>query len=381
MKNICVISFRYPTDATPINHVFVKQLVWELADMGVNCTVISPVSILDGNKRNIPRHIVEETSKGNKISLYFPRYISLGSKKILNFNTLRITASFYYKSICRIIEKNPLKIDAVYGHFIVPSGIAAARIGRKFNIPSYFAFGESSPSSLFEYGIDKIKLELNNISGVVSVSSANKELLIKLGLISEDKIIVYPNAVRNDIFYQRDKIESRKKLGLPEKGFIVAFVGQFIERKGVLRVAEALEGLDDVYVVYAGKGEQTPTNSNCIHAKPVEPKDMPYFLSAADVFVLPTLNEGCCNAIVEAIACGLPIISSDRPFNHDILDNDNAILVDPMNIAEIRNAVLLLKNDLGLVERMRKASLDNARRLSLTERASGILKWIGKDQN
>ena len=63
------------------------------------------------------------------------------------------------------------------------------------------------------------------------------------------------------------------------------------------------------------------------------------YLNCADIFVSPTLAEGCSNSIVEAMACGLPIISSDLPFNHDILDEKNSILLDPVEVNEIALAI------------------------------------------
>ena len=101
-------------------------------------------------------------------------------------------------------------------------------------------------------------------------------------------------------------------------------------------------------------------------------------LSAADVFVLPTLSEGCCNAIIEAMACGLPIISSNLPFNDDILWDDNSIRIDPMNIDDIRNAISLLKEDQQMRENFSKASLKHAASLNIEKRAKNILEFMSE---
>lgn len=66
------------------------------------------------------------------------------------------------------------------------------------------------------------------------------------------------------------------------------------------------------------------------------------------MFCLPTLNEGCSNAIVEAIACGLPIISSNLPFNDDILDSSNALLVNPESVDDIASAIKQLMDNSDL---------------------------------
>ncbi len=86
---------------------------------------------------------------------------------------------------------------------------------------------------------------------------------------------------------------------------------------------------------------------------------IPNYICASDVFVLPTTAEGCCNAIIEAMGCGLPIVSSDRAFNYDILNEENSILVDPESVDEIDNAII--------------ASPEQAKSPAFTTLLSGVL--------
>jgi hypothetical protein len=92
---------------------------------------------------------------------------------------------------------------------------------------------------------------------------------------------------------------------------------------------------------------------------------VPEYLSCSDVFVLPTLAEGCSNAIVEAMACGLPIISSNLPFNTDILDESNAILIDPMKVEEIAKAIQVLRLNAKIKEKYIENSIEKVKRLSI----------------
>ena len=89
-----------------------------------------------------------------------------------------------------------------------------------------------------------------------------------------------------------------------------------------------------------------------------------YYLNAADFFILPTLAEGCCNAIIEAIACGLPVISSDLPFNRDILDESNSILVDPTDITSIQEAIVRLYENIDLRKQLSYGSIQKAKSLA-----------------
>ena len=173
-------------------------------------------------------------------------------------------------------------------------------------------------------------------------------------------------------------MEARKHFGWNDKEFIVGFCGSFDERKGVLRVEKAVDMIDENNIVFAcaGKGEQNPTSDRCIWKKPVNNNELVYFYNAIDVFCLPTQNEGCCNAIVEAMACGCPIISSNKKFNYDILNNKNSIMINPDNVDEIKNAIIRLKSNTKLINNMGEESLIIAEQLTLDKRAEKILDFF-----
>jgi glycosyltransferase involved in cell wall biosynthesis len=105
-------------------------------------------------------------------------------------------------------------------------------------------------------------------------------------------------------------------------------------------------------------------------------EDVPIWLSAADVFVLPTLNEGCSNAILEALFCGLPIVSSDLPFNHDILDDQVAVLVDPQDVQAITQAVFALVDSTERRLAMSQAALQRSKSFRLADRARNVLAFL-----
>ena len=119
-----------------------------------------------------------------------------------------------------------------------------------------------------------------------------------------------------------------------------------------------------------------PTGPQVLHQGPVPHEDVPVWLSAADIFVLPTLDEGCSNAILEALFCGLPIVSSDLPFNRDVLDDQVAILVNPSHVKEIGQAISLLVNRPEHRAAMSTAALQHSRSFRLGDRAERIYAFL-----
>ncbi|SCZ81398.1 glycosyltransferase family 4 protein [Acidaminobacter hydrogenoformans] len=379
INSICIITGSYPTPLNPVS-TFVDQLVSTWADQGVNCFVINPRSLNKSfsqtRKEDNQREWIRTTNKGNKVMVYSPRFLSCSNKNVLGFNSGILTYKNYRKAVEKELHRLNMEPDVLYGHFISPSGMTAANLGKKYSIPSFLAFGESS-SELYEYiGLKRISKELENLCGVVSVSSENRNRLLNQSIVEEDKIEVFPNSIDNSTFYKRDKKEMRKKFGYNEADFIVAFVGHYSHRKGSLRLSEAIASIADVKSIFIGDGNEQPICDGILHTGRVAHDIIPEMLSAADIFVLPTLNEGCCNAIIEAMACGLPIVSSADSFNDDILHDDNSIRIDPMDVNQIRDAIITLKNDEELRNKMSYASLNHARSLDINNRAKNIVNFM-----
>lgn len=377
---ICFITNRYPTEEYPAN-TFLDKLVCEMADQGVACTVIAPYRpIVDKlSKKNYKTLFCREriTAGGNVIKIYNPTYLWGSNKKIAGINMAKIGLKIFISCVDRVIKKQKLEFDAVYGHFILPSGFAAAEIGRKYNKPSFFAYGESSFDGVGKsFSDEEIYYKLKNISGVIAVSGKNRDELLEHGVVAPGKIGVFPNAIDTNVFHATDKDAARKKIGIANEDFVVAFVGSFIKRKGSKRLSAALDKVDGVKSIFIGAGAAEPSCDNIIHKGRLPHDQIPEYLNAADVFVLPTLAEGCCNAIVEAMACGLPIISSDLPFNDDILTEENSIRIDPNNIDAIAEAIQKLKDHPEQRKQMAEAALASAKNLTIQTRAKNILDFM-----
>lgn len=377
-KQICFILDWYPT---PTNNgcIFAKNLIVAMADQGIECVVIAP-RIKNAHFEEVPYERNEKTEKGNTIRIFTPNYFHLSSRKQM----MKLSMNNHFKAVMKTIKTENLHPDVVYGHFIYQCGLTAARVGEKLNIPSYCACGENSTRLMqnsepyttgMKYaGWGKI---LGQLTGIISVSSYNKELLIENGFYAdESKIGVFPNGFDSKKFCPMDKTEARKKLGFPGAAFIVAFTGAFTKRKGIDKLNSALKSCDDIYSVFLGDGELKPDCQNILFSGKVANNKVALYLNAADVFALPTKGEGCCNAIVEALACGLPVISSDMSFNDDVLNTENSIRIDAGDEKQITNAISRLKEDKDLRERLSRGASEFSKALDINERARNILSFM-----
>lgn len=374
--HILVCSPSFPTTKT-IDFVFVDQLCRAFADLGHDVTVIAPQSVTKCLFRHIPlmpRHSFYKTARGAEIELYRPYMVSLG-----NLLFARLFKNSFQRAVKRAFRKLKRKPDVCYGHFW-SSIFSLYPLAKKNEIPLYGASGEENVGYYVTkdgFFIDELRQYL---SGVVSVSSKNQQECFELQLVDKEKSIVVPNAIDQMLFRKLDKGECRKKCGIADNDFVVAFVGQFVPRKGSLRLNAALKKLADkqIKAVFIGSGSENPDYEGIIHKGRVAHDYVPKWLNAADVFVLPTDNEGCCNAIIEAMACGLPIISTDAPFNYDILNEGNSLMIDCHDIDAIADSILNLKNNKELKDTLSKGAMATAEGLSINKRAEKIIEFIQK---
>lgn len=382
IKNICLIADGYPSEDRVVN-AFVENLVNEFIDQGINCVVIAPQSLTKALIRMhklLPSKRSRKTTQGNEVTIFSPKYFSFTCRKILNINLAKLTLRHFRKAAEKVFKKiqKEIKFDVVYGHFIFESGIVANYLGQKYQIPSFFAYGENTTYTIDYLGSHETKKLLEGVKGAVSVSTENKNVLLKNDIVSEAKVSVFPNAINSAIFFQKDKLQLRKKYGIDQNIFIVAFVGRFLPVKGPDRLASAIAKIDhqDVYSFFIGTGPVEPNCSNILFKGSLEHSLISDYLSMADVFVLPTLAEGCCNAIIEAMACGLPIVSSNLSFNDDILDSSNSIRIDSLDIDKISAAIDTLYNDVNLRLELSAGALKTAEKLNITNRAKNIIQYM-----
>lgn len=381
-KSITVIAGDYPAPGHA-SLVFVQQLVQAIIDQGVKVNVIafqSVVHALVHREKLLPRHSKGVTEKGVEYDIYRPYTLSFGNNNPFE----RLTNWYNRHSIETVIRKT--KGDILYSHFW-SSALPVYEFAQKNHKPLFVVCGEGDDA--LEEMVDtmpqeKLETLAKAVTGVVSVSSENKRKCINFGLSREENTDVFPNCVNIDFFHKRDANEVKDRLGIKDADFVLCFVGGFIPRKGPDRVAQAIKNLNDPNIKVMFIGKPFPGYAydfDCpgiIHKGPLDHELIPQYMSCADVFVLPTQKEGCSNAVVEALAMGLPVISSDGPFNDDILDENNSIRINPDDVDALTDAIRKLRDDKTLRKSMVDYSNSRHEEYSIEGRAKRILGFINE---
>lgn len=378
INKICIITDFYPTEKVP-KYTFVEQLVLAWAKIGIECTVLTPSSLTHVLIRGAELKPKEKKVNyaGNIISVYSPRYVSYSMKKIGKLNFAKYSIDAYINCCMKFIKKNKTDYDVFYGHFI-HNGIVAAQLSEKYEIPAFFAYGENTTYSIDYLGDKKTKELIKSIRGAIAVSTVNKNILVEKKLVKSENIEVIPNAVDKSIFFPREKYQMREKYGFEKNDFIIAFVGYFIHIKGPDRLSNAIKKLqnDNIKSIFIGEGKIKPSCEGIIFEGRKSRNEIAEMLSASDIFVLPTIAEGCCNAIIEAMSCGLPIVSSKESFNNDLLDESCSIRVDSMNVQEIANAIAELYSDKKLRQKLSEGAIAKSAKMEINYRARNIIEFI-----
>jgi glycosyltransferase involved in cell wall biosynthesis len=156
-----------------------------------------------------------------------------------------------------------------------------------------------------------------------------------------------------DAFYPRSRSEARARLGLDPVGKYAVFVGNLIERKGIGVLLEAARltaaSSDEITWLVAGGGPEQArwergAPPSVRFAGPQPPEEIPWWLAAADVAVVPSLREPFGVAAVEALACGIPVVASETG-GLAALPGDAGILVPPGDATALAKEVSALLGD------------------------------------
>ena len=378
IKRIIVCSSGYPT-ATDAVCPFVEQLVNAFSLCGISVTVVAPQSIVKHWFRGQELHPQKRTyvyNNGTPITIYQPYVMSFGNR----FE--KLNAWLRDRVVYQTLKKYNIMADVCYGHFW-HHAYSLYNYARENKIPLIAVSGESVISLHRIHKPESLTDFIDYVSGLICVSSKNRDESVQKGLLADlSKCHVIPNAIDNNLFKVLDRNLLRSSYGIADTDFVIAYVGWFDHNKGVLRLSDAIDKLNNPNIksIFIGDSRDNivmnPSCNGILHKGRLPHDEIPKYLNMADVFVLPTLHEGCNNAIIEAMACGLPIISSDLPFNADVMDESNSIKVDPLNVDQIANAIKTLYDNPDYRNCLSSGALKTAESLTITERAYKIINFI-----
>ena len=292
---------------------------------------------------------------------------SSGKKREVFYNNLRfIDANIFLKSPFCIFKilKNIDLILSEERHNGVASLLFSRRLPVVFHIHNAYPIIAREGASLMNYGVDHAmtKTAAAISRHVITGSNQIKDALIGEG-IPDNKVTVIPNAVDLDNFNPHVSGDAvRKKYDLTGKR-VLLFVGRISPFKGLTEALKAVSMLDkkfrDVTFLIVGPkfGEvyfrgllnlvnELDLKERVIFTGKMSHADLPQFYAASDVFLFPTKGEGNSPlALLEAMASGVPIISSKIPSINEILSQGEGILIDTRDPRDISEAIAKLLED------------------------------------
>lgn len=372
--HICFVAEGYPTQEDPFM-TFVRELIVQIAMEGEKCTVIAPQSISRAVRQRVPtRPFVwkDKYDAKNTLIVYQPPYVSFSGflRSVVNKQIIKATR----RAIQKVNKQEP--IDILYAHFWHMAVIAAEADAK---LPIIVASGEDIPTVKERFPNAYVDNMLKKVRGVIYVAQNSYEKSKRLKLQSTQPYIIEPNGYNPLEFKPLDRKQCRADLGWNQDDFIISFIGSFDKRKGVDRLSTALKSVNQdgsVKSCFIGTGKIQPKCPGILFAGKLGHSEIAKYLCASDAFVLPTNSEGCCNAIIEALGCGLPIISSDLPFNEYILDEECSIRIDTNDVNQIITAIKKLRDDNELRKELAEGALRKASTLTIGTRAKSILNFI-----
>lgn len=277
------------------------------------------------------------------------------------------------KALEKLIEKED--IDIIHGHYLFPAGAAAVEVGKKYNIKTYVTAHGSDMFELYKTQPlmrSTIKKVLKNADGVFAVSNALRHEIIATGVVGiANKTRISWNSVDINKFTNHPNDSFRRELKLDDKP-IVLFVGNLIKRKNVDSLLEAKKiSNSDYYLVIVGEGPLFKKLREKVDEENIRDviftgsrNDVENIIPSCDVLILPSFSESFGLVLIEALACGKPVIGSDVGGISEIITKDVGLLIDPNDVVSIAKATdrILQDNDLRLIFSMnaRNRALDFA---------------------
>ena len=341
---VLLISNVFPNSAEPVRGIFTYRIAQALRKK-CHLEIVAPLPwvppFLQKKFRIRYPHVdVPPEEKIGNMTVHHPRYFVI--PKFFGF----MHSVFMFFPLFRLLRRieRGKGIDLINAHWIFPDGVAAAWAARIMHKPVILtALG--CDINLYPKAFSrKVQIlgALNSADAVTVKSNSLKKAIVEMK-VSCRNISVIPNGVDLDLFRIMNKKKAREELGIPVNKNIVITVGSQDDVKGTKHLIEAIsfmrKRMNQLPLLFLiGDGPLR----NRLHQQAIElgisdnvkfvgkilQDQIPLWLNAADIFCLPSLREGYPNVVVEALACGIPVVGSRVGSIPELIDTHNGKIFD-----------------------------------------------------
>jgi glycosyltransferase involved in cell wall biosynthesis len=265
------------------------------------------------------------------------------------------------------------KPDVILNYWLYPDGYAAVLAGKALNIPVVLcAIGSDLCRIPDRTTLRFTKSALAGSTSVLTVSEEMRQRAIGLG-IAPEKVQTILNGCDSGIFRLGDRMKARTELKLDQEAKIVLYAGRLDAAKGLreLLAATALVARETprLQVVFLGEGllkaelleqaQKLDLQDRILLPGTANSEGVSRWMTAADLFSLPSYSEGCPNVLVEALACGRPVVATNVGGIPELVTDNCGILIPPRDAmqlaAALSNALSRLWNERAIARQFERS--------------------------
>jgi len=311
----------YPNDVQPRHGIFVEQRLRQLMDQqNIQVKVVAPVPWFPSSAKRFGVYAdyarVGRQENRFGIAVYHPRYLAIPKIGMTIAPALLAAASLPY--LKKLIAEG-YDFDAIDAHYFYPDGVAAAIIAKALKKPLVVTARGTDINLIPQHALPKkmILWAARQAGQVITVCEALRAEMIRLSVDGE-KIHTLRNGVDLHTFSPKDRSAIRMEMNLTQPTLLS--VGHLIERKGHRLVIEAMRQLPDYQLLVVGNGEEKAAlqtlvaklnlNERVRFLGVLPHQQLTDVYNAADALVLASSREGWANVLLEAMACGTPVVAT-----------------------------------------------------------------------
>jgi len=317
---VLTFSTLYPNAARPAHGIFVETRLRQLVASGqIQSSVVAPVPWFPFTHPAFGAYSAQarapRAETRNGIEVLHPRF------PLLPKIGMTLSPLLLYRAVRPFVERlhRERGFDLIDAHYFYPDGVAAAMLGQRLDVPTVITARGSDVNLIAQYRLPRrlIRWAARQAAAVVTVSQALKDKLVALG-VEHERIHVLRNGVDLELFHPNDQERLRAELDLRRPTLLS--VGNMLAFKGHGLVIEALSLLPQCELVIAGEGpdraafealaRQRGVSERVRFVGSLDQQDLRRYYCAADALVLASSREGWPNVLLEAMACGTPVIAT-----------------------------------------------------------------------